>query len=291
MRPRVLATALAGALVFLSILAAGNGCSSSIAGGAPALFPDPPDNSITFWGHACVYIDVDGFGIVTDPAFQKTAHIRRRRVPAPPPSSYEHTGVILISHAHSDHLSIETIETFPESAVVLCPAPSADYLRDLGREVRVMKLGDEYRYPGGRIVAVAALHAGSRFGITNEADGRALGYVVYTPESVIYYSGDTNYFRGFEEVGEKHRPDIAILNINGHLHSEDAIQAALATRARTVIPIHFGAFGYLWGGVQEVPRNYEEIETVLEPVLLLLKPGESVPLSGRRSASGRGNSR
>ena len=286
MRPRVLATALTEAILALVILAAGSGCSRSIAARAPALFPDPPDNSITFWGHACVYIDVNGFGIVTDPAFQKTAHIRRRRIPAPPPSSYEHTGVILISHAHSDHLSVETIETFPESAVILCPAPSAGYLRDLDRDVRAMKLGDEFRYPGGRIVAVAALHAGSRFGITNKADGRALGYVVYTPESVIYYSGDTNYFRGFEEVGEKHRPDIAILNVNGHLHSEEAVLAALATRARTVIPIHFGAYGYLWGGAQEVPRNYDEIETVLEPVLLLLKPGESVPLSGRRSASG-----
>jgi L-ascorbate metabolism protein UlaG (beta-lactamase superfamily) len=290
MRLRVLATAIAEATLLLSILTAGGGCSPSVAGSSPALFPDPPDNSITFWGHACVYIDVNGFGIVTDPAFQNKAHLRRRRIPAPPPSSYEHTGVILISHAHSDHLSIETIETFPESATILCPAPSADYFRDLDREVRVMKLGDEYRYPGGRIVAVAALHAGSRFGITNEADGRALGYVVYTPQSVIYYSGDTNYFRGFDEVGEKHRPDIAILNINGHLHSEDAIQAALATRARTVIPIHFGAFGYLWGGVQETPRNYENIETLLEPVLVLMKPGESVPLSGRRGSPERSSS-
>ena len=52
----------------------------------PQLFPAPPRDAITFWGHACVYIDVDGVGVVTDPVFERTllgatAASRRRRRP------------------------------------------------------------------------------------------------------------------------------------------------------------------------------------------------------------------
>ena len=258
----------------------------------PALFPDPADNTITFWGHACFYIDVDGYGIVTDPVFQKTTDWRRRRVPAPPPDSYANTGIILVSHGHNDHLSRNTIRTFPEGAAILCSRGCAKYLDEddnIAQDVIVMKIGDELEYPGGKVVAVAAHHTGGRFGWRPAHDGRALGFIVYTPQSVIYYTGDTNYWEGIDEIGETYRPDISIVNVNGHLHSSDAIQAILATKSPVVIPSHFGAYGYLWVGEQKVPRHYDRIETVLEPVLHFLKLGESMPLSGRGEISNDGN--
>jgi L-ascorbate metabolism protein UlaG (beta-lactamase superfamily) len=277
------ACALIGSRLFVAVLflSGVDACSRSLADADPTLFPDPADNTITFWGHACVYIDVDGYGIVTDPVFQKTTDWRRRRVPAPPPSSYAKTGVILVSHGHNDHLSANTIRTFPETATVLCSRACAKYLEDVPQKVIVMNIGDEFEYRGGKVVAVPAHHTGGRFGWRADHDGRALGFVIYTPQSVIYYTGDTNYWDGIDEIGEKYRPDIAIVNVNGHLHSSDAIQAILATRAPTVIPTHFGAYGYLWVGEQKVPRKYEKIENILEPVLLFLNLGESCPLSGK----------
>jgi len=291
MSSRALISSLIPVLAIICLLVAGSGCSRKMADVDPALFPDPADNTITFWGHACVYIDVDGFGIVTDPVFQKTTDWRRRRVPAPPPSSYEKTGVILVSHGHNDHLSRNTLRTFPETATILCSRGCAKYLDDgdVEQEVIVMNIGDEFEYPGGKVVAVAAHHTGGRFGVIPSHDGRALGFVVYTPQSVIYYTGDTNYWEGIDEIGRRYRPDIAIVNVNGHLHSDDAIQAILATQAPTVIPAHFGAYGYLWVGEQKVPRKYDKIETVLDPVLLFLKLGESTPLSGRRSITAADN--
>jgi L-ascorbate metabolism protein UlaG (beta-lactamase superfamily) len=270
-------------IIILAALAIAAGCSRSVADVDPALFPDPMDNTITFWGHACAYIDVNGFGIVTDPVFEKGMIVRRRKIPVPPPASYAGTGIILISHPHNDHLSPNTLKTFPAAAVILCPEQSVKYLEDLAQETFPMKPGDRYVYPGGEIVAVAAHHMGGRYSVRGADDGRALGYVVYTPQSVIYYTGDTNYFDGFEQVGVKHRPDVTMINISGHLHGTDAALAALATVAPTVIPMHFGAYGYLFFGEQKQPRDYDEIETVLEPVLQLLKPGESMPLSGKRN--------
>ena len=274
-RQVITAALAAGCLLF-----SGESARAELATPDPRLFPEPARNAITFWGHACFYVDVDGFGIVTDPVFERTAGVRRRRVGAPPRESYAGARIVLISHAHVDHLSPETLATFPPGTVVLCPPSVAERIDKLGFEVRVMKPGEAYLYPGGRVIAVAAHHGGGRWGLRGKADGRALGWVIETPRGTVFCSGDTNYFEGFAEVGNTYHPDIAILNVNGHLQSTDAVSAALDTRARFVIPVHFGVYGWLGLGEPKNPRDYEEIARALGPVLVKLGLGESLPLPG-----------
>ncbi|MDH3198272.1 MAG: MBL fold metallo-hydrolase [Candidatus Krumholzibacteria bacterium] len=269
----------AAAAAACGLLLAATGCGASeLATADSVLFPEPARNAVTFWGHACCYIDVDGFGIVTDPVFERSLPLRRRKVGAPPPAHYSGARVVVISHAHHDHLSPATLATFPRGTVVLCPEPAAKHVAELGLEVRAMAPGEAVDYPGGRIVAVAAHHMGGRWGLKGRADGRALGWVVETPYGNVYYSGDTNYFRGFAEVGNRYRPDIAILNISGHLHGTDAVFAAFDTRARTVIPTHHGAYGWLFLGERTEPRDAEEMQRLLGPLLVTLDLGESLPL-------------
>lgn len=244
------------------------------------LFPVPEVNTITFWGHACVHIDVEGFGIVLDPMFERRAFLRWRRVPIPPPSSYAGVRLILISHAHPDHLSLSTIRGFPADATILCPKPSERYISTLGMSVKAMAPGDSFDFPGGRVVAVLAQHAGTRYGIRSQTDGGALGYVIYTPHSTLYCSGDTNLFAGMDEVGRTHSPDIAVLNISGHLHGEDAVEAARRIGATTVIPVHFGAYGHLFIPEPKEPRDLAKMAELLADRLVLLGLGESLPLSG-----------
>ncbi|MCI0451813.1 MAG: MBL fold metallo-hydrolase [Candidatus Latescibacteria bacterium] len=242
------------------------------------LFPPPPRDAVTFWGHACVYIDAGGVGIVTDPVFERSVIFRKRRVDAPPPSSYAGARVVLISHAHPDHLSGETLRTFPENVVILVPRPCAKYLDVVGREVRVMAPGDVFEVEGVRVTAVAAHHMGPRLGLDAASDGRALGYVVETPVGTVFYSGDTDYFSGFGDVGWTFDPDVAILNINGHLPSTDATRAAWATRAPVVVPAHWGAFGYWVFGGNKRPRDGDTLARVLGEKLRVLEMGQSLPL-------------
>ncbi len=243
------------------------------------LFPPPPRDAITFWGHACVYIDVGGIGIVTDPVFERSVIPRSRRAPVPPPSSYVGARVVVISHAHDDHLSAETLRTFPAEAVVLCSPWSAKYLTDSGREVRPMRPGDVFEVGDARITAVAAHHGGSRLGTHAVADGRALGYVIETPVGTIYYSGDSDYFSGFSDVGWTFRPDVAILNVNGHLPATDAPRAAWATRAPVIIPTHWGGFKYWLFGGNKRPRDGDTLARVLGERLHVLEVGQSLPIA------------
>jgi L-ascorbate metabolism protein UlaG (beta-lactamase superfamily) len=242
------------------------------------LFPPPPRDAVTFWGHACVYIDAGGVGVVTDPVFERSVFMRKRRIASPPPSSYAGARVVLISHAHPDHLSGETLRTFPEGVVILAPRPCAKYLDDVGREVRIMAPGDVFETEGVRVTAVAAHHMGPRLGLDAAADGRALGYVVETAAATIFYSGDTDYFSGFADVGWSFDPDVAILNINGHLASTEATRAAWATRAPVVIPIHWGGFGYWVFGGNKRPRDGDTLARVIGEKLKVLEVGQSLPL-------------
>ena len=121
--------------------------------------------------------------------------LHKRLIPSPPPASYDQTSVVLISHAHQDHLNPETLKRFAPNTLILCPAPAAEKARESGRQVRVMRPGDEFRIGEVTIIAVMAFHPGGRLSRKARADGGALGYVLRTAKLTIYYSGDTKYFR------------------------------------------------------------------------------------------------
>ena len=241
-------------------------------------YTEPRENAITFWGHACAYVDVDGFGILTDPVFSsRYAFIRKRLIPAPPASAYDEARVVLISHAHQDHADPKTLRQLPANVLILAPAPAARYLRRKGLRVRTMIPGDEYRYPGGSIIAVRAHHPGPRLSLKARSDGRAIGYVIRTREGTIYYTGDTEYFEGLAEIGRRYAPDVVLVNVNAHLHSQDALAALADVDAPLVIPMHLGA--YDGKSASRGPRWRAALVRALGARVVPLEVGQSLALS------------
>jgi len=238
----------------------------------------PTRNAITFWGHATAYIDVDGFGIVTDPLFDEAYGLfHRRMIPVPPFSTFDETKIIFISHSHRDHLSLDTLERFPAAATILCSDEVAEYIVDAKQQVVTMEIDDEYAIPGGTITAVAANHASGRWSIKSTDDGSALGFVLATPAMTIYYTGDTDYFSGIKEIGDRFGPDLVLLNVNAHLHGEEAIWTIEDLGGPIVIPMHYGAYRNV--NELRVPRWHEDLEAMLGPVFVPLGIGKSFPLA------------
>ena len=269
-----------GALLLALTIGLGSGCAAPFLVSSrtdATLFPRPPRDSITFWGHASVYLDIGGFGIVTDPVFgPRYSPFNKRVIAAPPPESYDRAGIVLISHAHQDHLQPGTLRRFPRSALILCPVPAATYLHSVPQRVRSMRPGDTCSFAGGRIIAVPADHPGGRRSRTPHDDGRALGYVIETSKITIYYSGDTRYFWGFGRIGALYGPDVAILNVNSHLSPVDALYATSALGAARAIAVHFGAYGGRAGGNGR--RWHAEFLRLAGPMAHDLRVGESVAL-------------
>lgn len=238
----------------------------------------PATNAITFWGHSTCYIDIGGIGMITDPVLTEGySPWHRRQVPAPPSSAYAHTQYILISHAHRDHLNPETLELLPDSAIVLCPAPCVDIVEKAGRRAVMMKPGDSCVFAGGTILAVMAHHPGGRNSLKPCEDGNAIGFIIRTPKRSIYYSGDTEYFEGLSTIGQTYHPDIALLNVNGHLPADDAVRATLVLGAQHVVPIHSGA--YSGPTAKKNVRLRREFTDMVGTISVPLAIGESYRLS------------
>src|SRR4029078_7484402 len=67
----------------------------------------------------------------------------------------------------------------------------------------------------------------------------------------IFHCGDSAYFEGFKEIGQRHNIEIALLPIGGydaptgrevHMNPEEAVRAFSELDANTLIPMHYGSF-------------------------------------------------
>jgi L-ascorbate metabolism protein UlaG (beta-lactamase superfamily) len=75
--------------------------------------------------------------------------------------------------------------------------------------------------------------------------------VLHSRKHSLYHAGDTAYFEGFRDIGQRLQPELALLPIgayhppsfrNVHTSPEDAIRAFLDLGARWMVPMHYGTF-------------------------------------------------
>jgi len=71
------------------------------------------------------------------------------------------------------------------------------------------------------------------------------------PRPADFFSGDSGYFDGFKQIGEKYGPfDITMLETGAynenwpevHMHPEETIQAHLDLKGKCLLPVHNGTF-------------------------------------------------
>lgn len=268
-----------GPATILVLLASIPGCTGGLAVVERSYYPAPKTDHLVFWGHACVYIESGGTGVVTDPVFDRGLWQRRRFIGRPPDDAIARVRVVLLSHAHDDHTSPATLARFAKDVIVLCPAPTAGFLAEKGIEAKAMRAGETHEVDGIRFVAIAMHHPGARHAGDPAIDGRALGWIIITTSATVFYSGDSDYCSSFSDVGWTYSPDIAVLNVNGHLKPADTARAARDTRARVVIPTHWGAYGYWVVGGNRRPRGNAELQELIGKPLHVLDVGAWVPMT------------
>lgn len=101
----------------------------------------------------------------------------------------------------------------------------------------------------------------------------------------VFFSGDTGYFDGFKQIGERFGPfDLTLIETGAynvawpdvHMQPEQSLQAHLDLRGRWLLPIHKGTFDLSIHGWQE---PFERI--------LALANQAQVRLSTRRWGAGQ----
>jgi L-ascorbate metabolism protein UlaG (beta-lactamase superfamily) len=222
--------------------------------------PRPPEGTmaITFVGHATVMITTPGSRILVDPLLENSLYgVRRAKAAGIADADVADASLVLVTHAHRDHLSRPSLARLPGAAPVIVPPRCERLVRRVGLlKVEELDPGLGYRSNDVEITAVPVRHSGSR-------GCGACGYVVRTPRHVVYVAGDTGYFSGFAEIGRRFRPDIAMLPIAGyepasfreeHMSPLDAVYAFEDLGARVLIPTSYGSF----------PVSYEPLDAPLE---------------------------
>ena len=250
------------------------------------------DNRLTIaWlGHATVLINFFGVRILTDPAFFNRIGIRTGFGVAGPkryvacalkPKELPPIDLILLSHAHLDHLDLASI------AKVNAPILTAKTTRDILPSRRlVTELGwnerTNLKFRNGdlHIEAVEVKHWGQRW--PSELERGYNGYVLRREGRSILFAGDT----ANTALGLRGPFDAAIMPIGAydpwirnHCTPEQALAMANAVRAGYIIPVHHQTYKLSNEPMNE-PIERLELALAAEPERLAARQvGETWQLS------------
>jgi L-ascorbate metabolism protein UlaG (beta-lactamase superfamily) len=215
--------------------------------------------TLSWLGHSTVLLNFFGIWIVTDPALRARIGVRvgpltfgpkRYVAPALRTPELPPLDLILLTHAHMDHLDLGTLRKLPRNATVVTAAATADLLKPLRfRNIVELGWGDSTSIdtPQGRlsIEAFRVKHWGAR--MRRDVHRGFNGYVLERQGRRICFAGDTAR-TSFSAVGRK-PTDVMVVPIGAydpwiasHCTPEQAVEMANQANARFVVPVHHQTF-------------------------------------------------
>jgi L-ascorbate metabolism protein UlaG (beta-lactamase superfamily) len=223
------------------------------------LLVSPDELGVTFIGHSSFLIQIGGRKLLIDPVFaERLIALRRLRRPGVKIKDLPAIDLVLLSHAHMDHLNrpslrrivAHNMKVSGRAPIAVVPWGVEDLVSDLGfARVLTLEWWQTKSISGLDISMTPCKHWGARlFKDTHRGFG---GYVIRGGGHTLYHSGDTAYFDGFAKIGKRWKPDIALLPIGAyrpdsyrgvHTCPEEALQAFLDVGAQRMIPMHYGTF-------------------------------------------------
>lgn len=223
---------------------------------------------ITFYGHACLGIEIDDVNILVDPyitANPKAEHIDINSLKA---------DYILITHAHQDHvLDVEAIAN-QTGATVVSNFEIASYYGNKGIENHPMNHGGSWDFEFGKVKYVNAIHTSSFADGTY--GGQPGGFVIEGEHKNIYIAGDTALTMDMKLIPMQIKLDLAVLPIgdNFTMGVDDAILASDFIECDKILGYHYDTFGYIEIDHEVAKKKFYD----KEKDLMLLEIGKSIEL-------------
>ena len=250
---------------------------------------------LIWFGHSAFLLQINDINILIDPMFGE--------VPAPHPllgpkrfseelplevERLPKIDVVVISHDHYDHLDYETIKKLRARAGrYIVPLGVGVHLEAWGVEPGKIEELDWWQntsYKSISFICTPAQHfSGRKF--SNGQTTLWSSWVIRADNTSLYFSGDSGYGSHFKEIGKKYGPfDLAMMECGQyntmwpdiHMFPEETAQAGLDVNAKTIMPIHWGAFKLALHSWTDPVKRVSAKAKELGIPLLIPEIGESI---------------
>jgi L-ascorbate metabolism protein UlaG (beta-lactamase superfamily) len=219
-----------------------------------------PDQTLYRLGHSTILMKLNGEFWLTDPVFSERASPVQwagpARFHAPPIGIAELPPIkgVILSHNHYDHLDYAAILALAaKTEHFLAPLGVGDTLVSWGVPAdKVQQLGWWQSASAGslKLTATPAQHFSGR-GLFDGNKTLWASWVIESGDLRVFFSGDTGYFKGFKDIGDRYGPfDLTLMETGAydpkwpdiHMQPAETMQAHIDLRGKVMLPIHNGTF-------------------------------------------------
>jgi len=223
----------------------------------PAKWPDRGLHA-AWLGHSTVLLKIDGFTLITDPVFSSraglsigplTLGVKRLTEAALSPQMLPELDLVLVSHAHMDHLDKPSLRALENKSREVIMAPqTSDLIRvDRYRSVSELRWGERRRVGPATVQAIEVNHWGAR--MRSDTYRGYNGYIVEAGKYRVLFAGDTAITDAFRRTKSSRPFDLAIMPIGAynpwiryHCTPEQAWRMGNEAGAERFLPVHHKTF-------------------------------------------------
>lgn len=206
---------------------------------------------VTWLGHAGFFAQVGGVNIAIDPNWALWhGPVKRVRHPSVWAHDLPLIDLVLVTHAHYDHLHLPSLRKLAAAQPIIVPEGVGSLVKNCGfGHIVELKTWQSATFRDLRITLTPARHWGAR--MIHDTHRGFGGYLIKSPDRCLFHCGDSAIFDGFREIGRRASIDLALMPIGAyeapsgrpvHMNPEEALDAFEMLGAGSMVPMHHDTF-------------------------------------------------